>query len=57
MVTKNIAVDMVVNSLKKNKASYPVLVVPGHDAPFSIRFLTIPVAMGSSEIICQHTAH
>lgn len=35
VVTKNIEADVAVNSLKKIKALNPVLVVPGHDAPFS----------------------
>ena len=35
VVTKNIEADVAVNSLKKIRSLNPVLVVPGHDAPFS----------------------
>jgi glyoxylase-like metal-dependent hydrolase (beta-lactamase superfamily II) len=35
VVTKNIAAETAVNSLKKIRSLDPVLVVPGHDAPFS----------------------
>lgn len=35
VVTKNIAAKTAVNSLKKIRSLDPVLVVPGHDAPFS----------------------
>ena len=35
VVTKNIAAEVAVNSLKKIRSLNPVLVVPGHDAPFS----------------------
>jgi glyoxylase-like metal-dependent hydrolase (beta-lactamase superfamily II) len=35
VVTKNIEAEVAVNSLKKIRSLNPVLVVPGHDAPFS----------------------
>ena len=35
VVTKNIEIETAINSLKKIKNLDPVLVVPGHDAPFS----------------------
>ncbi len=35
VVTKNIEADVAINSLRKIKELNPVLVVPGHDAPFS----------------------
>jgi len=35
VVTKNIEAEVAINSLRKIKELNPVLVVPGHDAPFS----------------------
>ena len=35
VVTKNVEAEVAVNSLKKIRSLNPVLVVPGHDAPFS----------------------
>lgn len=35
VVTKNIAAEVAVDSLKKIRALNPVTVIPGHDAPFS----------------------
>ena len=34
MVTKNIAPEVSVNSLKRIAALDPYMVIPGHDAPF-----------------------
>jgi glyoxylase-like metal-dependent hydrolase (beta-lactamase superfamily II) len=36
VVTKNIEAEVAINSLKKIKSLEPVLVIPGHDAPFKI---------------------
>lgn len=35
VVTKNIEAEVAVNNLKKIRSLNPVLVIPGHDAPFS----------------------
>jgi len=35
VVTKNLEADVAVASLRKIRDLNPVLVVPGHDAPFS----------------------
>ena len=35
VVTKNIQAEVAVNSLRKIRGLNPVLVIPGHDAPFS----------------------
>ena len=37
VVTKNIAADVAISSLKRVAALNPVMVIPGHDGPFSPR--------------------